>query len=113
MQSIAGAREKLLALFDFRARRQLKLKYKGCHFNKIVAEACEDQQVFDRVRAHKDRFRKYIYDLVLQTGHRRMLDDDTLTDTIFLLLEGGIAMGAMYRSPEWTEKTKKIVLSFL
>ena len=112
MRPIAGARERLLALFDFRVRRQLKLKYKGCHFNKIVAEACEDPQVFDRVRAHKDRFRKYIYDLVRQTGHRST-DDDTLADTIFLLLEGGIAMGALYRSPEYTEKGRRIVASFL
>ena len=113
MLPIAGARERLLALFDFRVRRQLKLKYKGCHFNKIVAETCEDQQVFDRVRAHKDRFRKYIYDLVRQTGHRQLLDDDTLADTIFLLLEGGIAMGAMYHSPDYTEKARRIVASFL
>jgi len=112
MRPIAGARERLLALFDFRVRRQLKLKYKGCHFNKIVAETCEDQQVFDRVRAHKDRFRKYIYELVRQTGHRQS-DDDTLADTIFLLLEGGIAMGALYRSPEYTEKGRRIVASLL
>jgi len=112
MRPIAGARERLLALFDFRVRRQLKLKYKGCHFNKIVAETCEDQQVFDRVRAHKDRFRKYIYELVRQTGHHQS-DDDTLADTIFLLLEGGIAMGALYRSPEYTEKGRRIAASIL
>jgi len=113
MRPIAGTRDKLLALFDFRVRRQLKLKYKGCHFNKIVAETCEDQEVFDRVRAHKDRFRKYILDLVRQTDHRGLLDDDMLADTIFLLLEGGIAMGAMYRGPDYAEKARRIAGSFL
>src|ERR1700734_209683 len=48
MATISGPRERLLALFDFRIRRQLRLKYKGCHFNKIIAETCEDQEVFDR-----------------------------------------------------------------
>jgi AcrR family transcriptional regulator len=113
MQPIAGARDRLLALFDFRVSRQLRLKYKGCHFNKIVAETCEDQQVFDRVRAHKERFRQYIYDLVIEADHRNLLDDDTLTDTLFLLLEGGIAMGAIYRSPDYAEKAKRIAGSFL
>lgn len=113
MATITGPREKLLALFDFRIRRQLRLKYKGCHFNKIIAETCEDQEVFDRVRTHKERFRQYIYSLVKQTDHRKILDDNMLADTIFLLLEGGIAVGAMYRSPDYTEKARGIAASFL
>src|SRR6201996_5810689 len=35
---VAGPREKLLALFDFRIRRQQRNKYRGCNFNKITAE---------------------------------------------------------------------------
>lgn len=113
MQPFGGARERLLALFDFRVGRQLRLNYKGCHFNKIIAETCEDQEVFDRVRTHKERFRQYIFRLVSQTGHRRILDDESLTDTIFLLLEGGIAVGAMYRSSAYAERARQIVESFL
>jgi AcrR family transcriptional regulator len=113
MQPIAGARDRLLALFDFRVSRQLRLKYKGCHFNKIVAETCEDQQVYDRVRAHKERFRKYILQLVAETDRRNFPDDEMLADTLFLLLEGGIALGAMYRSPDYTEKAKRIAMTFL
>jgi AcrR family transcriptional regulator len=113
VRPLSGARERLLALFDFRIGRQLRLKYKGCHFNKIVAETCEDPEVFDRVRTHKERFRQYIFTLVAQTDHRRILDDENLTDTIFLLLEGGIAVGAMYRSSAYAEKAKTIAESFL
>ena len=113
MQPIAGPRDQLLALFDFRTKRQLRLKYKGCHFNKIVAETCEGEAVFDRVRMHKERFRQYIHDLVVQTDHRKLLDDETLTDTLFLLLEGGIALGAMYRSPDYAGKARRIAASFL
>jgi AcrR family transcriptional regulator len=113
MQPIAGAREKLLALFDFRIRRQQRINYKGCHFNKIVAESYDAPEVFDLVRAHKDRLWRYINDVVRQTGHRQLMNDDALTDTIFILLEGGITLGAMYRSPDWTEKAKVIVSTLL
>src|SRR5579872_1046728 len=40
------AREKLLALFDFRVERQRRFNHKGCHFSKIIAETCDDEQVF-------------------------------------------------------------------
>lgn len=101
-------KEKLLALFDYRIQRQRKLKYKGCHFNKITAETNEDEQVHLRVRAHKERFRQYIRDLVAQAGHRGVLGEDILADTLFLLLEGGIAVGAMFRSSADAEKARRI-----
>lgn len=106
-------REKLLGLFDFRIQRQQKLKYKGCHFNKITAETCDDEQVFQRVKAHKGRFRQYIRDLVAAAGHRGALGDEMLVDTLFLLLEGGIALGAMFRSSEDAEKARRIAESLL
>jgi AcrR family transcriptional regulator len=109
----SSAREKLIALFDFRIERQKRLRYKGCHFNKITAETNEDMEVFTRVRKHKERLRQYIRDLVSQSGHRGLLADDVLADTFFLLLEGGIALGAMYRNPQDSEKAKLIAISLL
>jgi AcrR family transcriptional regulator len=106
-------REKLMALFDYRIQRQHKLKYKGCNFNKITAETSDDEQVFQRVKMHKERFRQYIRELVRQTHHRHLLDDDSLADALFLLLEGGIAVGAMFRSSEDAEKARRIALSLL
>jgi AcrR family transcriptional regulator len=106
-------REKLLALFDFRIQRQRKLKYRGCHFNKITAETGEDEEVARRVRTHKERFRRYILELVHQTDHRVGIDDEMLADTLFLLLEGGIAIGAMFRSSELAEKARAIADSLL
>jgi len=106
--SFTTPREKLLALFDYRIQRQRKLKYKGCHFNKITAETSDDEQVHLRVRAHKERFRQYIRDLVAEAGHRGLLEGGVLADTLFLLLEGGIAVGAMFRSSEDAEKARRI-----
>ena len=113
LSPMTTAREKLLGLFDYRIQRQRKLKYKGCHFNKITAETSDDEQVYRRVKMHKERFREYIRALVKQTQHRSIFDDNTLTDTLFLLLEGGIAVGAMFRSSEDAEKAKGIAEKFL
>src|ERR1700754_1829467 len=114
LKPIEGAREKLLAIFDFRMQRQVRLKYKGCHFNKIAAEASDDQEVLSRVKAHKQRLRNVIYDLVLQTTQRRsILDNEKLADTLFLLLEDGVAIGGMYRSSEAAEKAKIIAETIL
>jgi len=113
LRPFTDPREKLLAIFDFRIRRQQKLKYRGCHFNKITAEACEEEGVAQRVLVHKERLRGYIHQLVLRVKHRRLLDDDMLTDTIFLLMEGGLAVGAMYRNSKDTKSAKRIVENLL
>ncbi len=114
LKPIESPREKLLAIFDFRIQRQIKLKFKGCHFNKIAAEASDDQEVLSRVKAHKQRLRNVIYDLVSQTTQRRsILDNEKLADTLFLLLEGGVAIGGMYRSSEGGEKAKQIAETIL
>lgn len=113
LQPFYTPRAKLLALFDFRIHRQRSSGYRGCHFSKITAEACDDDQVFLRVKAHKERFRDLIRHMVSETWHRHLVDDDTLSNTIFLLLEGGIAVGAMYRTSEDAEKAKRIVENLL
>jgi hypothetical protein len=70
--------------------------------------------VLARVKAFKVRFRNLIHDLVARTTQRRsILDNDQLADTLFLLLEGGIAVGAMYRSSEAAEKAKQIAETVL
>jgi AcrR family transcriptional regulator len=109
LQPFPTSRAKLIALFDFRIQRQRSSRYRGCHFSKITAETCDDEQVFLRVKAHKDRFRDLIRHLVRETWHRHFLDDDTLANTIFMLLEGGIVLGTMYRTSEDAEKAKRIV----
>jgi AcrR family transcriptional regulator len=113
LKPVEGAREKLLGIFDFRIQRQVKLKFKGCHFNKIAAEASDDEAVLFRVRAFKQRLRNLIYELVSQTSYRSILDNEKLADTLFLLLEGGVAVGAMYRSSEAAEKARQIAEAVL
>ena len=107
-------RDKLLAIFDFRTQRQQKLKYKGCHFSKIGAEASQHEiRVFSLVKAHKERLRNTISDLVDQVKQRKVLSNELLTDTIFLLLEGGIATGSVYRSSQALKNAKRIAETLL
>src|SRR6185437_6618529 len=113
LHPLPTAREKLTALFDFRIHRQRSSGYRGCHFSKIIAETGDDERVFQRVKEHKEQFRALIRHLVKEAWHRHTMDDDTLSNTIFLLLEGGIALGAMYRNSTDAEKAKKIVENLL
>lgn len=113
LYNLPTAREKLIGLFDFRIQRLRSSGYKGCHFSKIAAETCDEEQVFLRVKAHKERFRGLIRQLVRDTWHRHKMDDDTLANAIFLLLEGGISIGAIYRSSVDAEKAKRIAENLL
>ncbi|MBN9385304.1 MAG: TetR/AcrR family transcriptional regulator [Chitinophagaceae bacterium] len=107
-------REKLLAIFDFRLLRQQKLKYKGCHFSKIGAEASQHEiKVFALVKAHKERLRNTIGGLVDQAKHRQLLSNELLTDTLFLLLEGGITTGSVYRSSQALKNAKRAAEALL
>jgi len=114
LRQIPGPREKLLAMFDYRIHRQQKVKYKGCHFSKISAEASQHEiKVFALVRVHKERLKNYISHLVHQVEHKGTLDDELLIDTIFLLQEGGIATGSVYRNSQALKNAKRIVETLL
>lgn len=113
LRPFTDPREKLLAIFDFRIRRQQKLKFRGCHFNKVTAEACDEPGVMERAVAHKERFRKYAYELVVRANQQKVLDHENLTNAIFLLMEGGLAVGAMYRNSKDTKAAKQIVENLL
>jgi len=59
------AKDKVLAIFDFRLARQDEQDYGGCAFVKLSAElATEDQAVSDLIRQHKMKLQKCIVDLL-------------------------------------------------
>jgi len=107
---ISGPREKLLALFDYRIARQVKLSYGGCQFLKICSEVSrEDHQIFEIVGNQKSRFKAYISDLVKDLHDREAstLDPDLLSNTLFLLIEGASAVGGVYKNSECMENAKE------
>lgn len=111
LESVSDPRERLLALIDYRLQRQVKFGFTGCRFVKISLEisAEEEKKVREVTNEHKAKFKERIRELVTEANRKKLLDDDLLTETIFLLLEGSSIQGAMSRSPASLKKTRKIV----
>jgi len=107
-------RKKLLALFDYRLKRQLASNFSGCQFIKASAEINRVEPLaMDEIKIIKERYRNYILNLVKQVEHKQVLTDEMLADTVFLLLEGSSVTGVIQHSPDATRKAKKIVEQLL
>jgi AcrR family transcriptional regulator len=108
-------KDKLLALFDFRIKRQQKLNFGGCQFIKISAEVSrEDHQVLEAVSRQKDRLKIFIVDIVKELPHENsLLNSDLLTEALFLLLEGAAVSGSIYKNQESMEKARQIAEKLL
>ncbi|GAB3925008.1 TetR/AcrR family transcriptional regulator [Larkinella terrae] len=111
---IADPKQKLLALFDQRVKRQQESGFGGCQFIKISAEVSRDEtDVLELVKAQKQRFKDFIGQLVQQVDHSAVLTDEQLTDLIFLLLEGGAVNGSIAKNSSSLHNGKTIVEKFL
>jgi AcrR family transcriptional regulator len=114
LEPIADPRQKLLSLFDHRIWRQQESGFGGCQFVKISAEVSRDEtQVFELVKAQKNRAKNFINQLVIQVNHSQILSDEQLTETVFLLLEGGAINGAIAKSSSSLNSGKAIVEKLL
>jgi len=110
LSPIIDPQEKILALFDFRMARQLKLNFAGCQFIKISSEVPKDDAaVFKAVTHQKDRFRLFILDRLKERNMpNRLMPMEMLADTLYLLLEGAAVTGAIYKSSDALENARKI-----
>jgi len=114
LRPITDPKKKIPAFFDFRILRQQKQAFRGCPFSKISAEISRDEvEVLEVVAAQKNRMKQVIRTMVEQSGHRKILSDDMLTELIFTLQEGAIVTGAIYRSPDAMKNAKKVVMELL
>jgi hypothetical protein len=57
--------------------------------------------------------KQIIRKLVEQSGHRKVLSDEMLTELIFTLQEGAIVTGTIYRNSEPMKNAKKVVMELL
>lgn len=114
LSPVTDPKKKIPAFFDFRIQRQQKQAFKGCPFSKISAEVSQDEvQVLEVVAAQKNRMKQVIRTMVEQSGHRKILNDDLLTELIFMLQEGAIVTGAIYRNSDAMKNAKKVVMELL
>jgi AcrR family transcriptional regulator len=101
---------KLLVIFDHHSERQQIRAFGGCPFTKASSEAgMSDPRILLEVQQTKDRLKSFIKQLVTNSGHKNMLTDKELAETIFLMAEGGIAVGSIFKERESLQAAKKII----
>jgi AcrR family transcriptional regulator len=109
-------KQKVLALFDSRIESQFKTGFNGCAFVRVSAEVEKtDAAIFKQLSHQKDKLRSLIRDLVaaIKPSETRLLTDEQLGDTLFLLLEGAATTGTIKKEPEPVRTAKKIAEKLL
>ena len=93
----AAPADQLVGLFDALSTACRREGYRGCAFINAAAESQPGTPVHDRTVAHKDRVLAWVTGLSASAGAR---EPEQLARTLTLLLDGGLASGALDASPE-------------
>ena len=91
------ARDQLVGLFDALGTACRREGYRGCAFLNAAAESEPGTPVHARTVAHKDAVRTWVRDLADEAGSS---DPEALARSLTLLLDGGLASGALDADPE-------------
>lgn len=114
VNKVEDPKQKVLAVFDYHKERQKLRNNGGCPFIKANGEAGqEDPGISGEIQRAKTRLKKLIARLVTNSGHKQVLTDKELTETVFLMLEGGIAIGAVFKNGNHLAAAKKIVFNLM
>jgi AcrR family transcriptional regulator len=89
--------DQLVGLFDALGTACRRDGYRGCAFINAGAEAAAGTPVHERTIAHKQAVLAWLRDLAVQAG---VVDPDLLARSLALLLDGGLADGALAADPE-------------
>lgn len=89
--------DQLVGLFDALGTACRREGYRGCAFINAAAEAEPGTPVHERTVAHKRAVRSWVRELAAGAG---AADPGGLARTLTLLLDGGLASGALDASPE-------------
>ncbi len=89
--------DQLVGLFDALTSACRRPGYRGCAFINAAAETAAGTPVHDRTVAHKQRVLTWVRDLAQRAG---ATDPDQLARALTLLLDGGLASGALDADPE-------------
>jgi len=110
INKVTGRKEKLLAIFDYYVERQQFREYGGCPFIKANSEAgMADPRVQEEITNAKLRLKNFIKQLVMASGHKKILSDKELAETIFLLTEGGVTAGSVFKNGDELKQAKNII----
>lgn len=89
--------DQLVGLFDALATACRRPGYRGCAFINAAAETTPGSPVHDRTVAHKRNVLAWIRDLAQRAGAQ---DPDQLARALTILLDGGLASGALDGDPK-------------
>ncbi|WP_146941614.1 TetR/AcrR family transcriptional regulator [Chryseobacterium hagamense] len=99
------AKSTVASSFDFLIYMNQKEDFRGCSFLNILSEIPMDNvKILSVIQDHKADLRKYFSELV---------EDQDLSDHIYLLFESSIIESQLFRSDELIEKSKKIVIQII
>jgi len=96
--------DQLVGLFDALGTACRRDGYRGCAFINAAAESVPGTPVHERTVAHKDAVRAWVRDLAEEAGAS---DPDGLARTLTLLLDGGLASGALDADPAAAERARQ------
>ncbi len=95
--------DQLVGLFDALGNTCRADGYRGCAFINTAAEAEAGSAVHERTVAHKSAVLAWIRDLAVRAG---AADPDGLARALTLLLDGGLASGALDAHPDAPAQAK-------
>ncbi len=102
--------DQLVGLFDALGTACRRDGYRGCAFINAAAEAAPGTPVHERTVAHKQAVLTWLRDLATRTGAD---DPNSLARSLALLLDGGLADGALAADPEAPRAAKEAARSLI
>ncbi len=96
--------DRLVGLFDALGSACRREGYRGCAFINAAAETAPDSPVHARTVAHKQQVLAWVRALAAEAGAG---DPDGLARSLTLLLDGGLASGALDADPEAALRAKQ------
>ncbi|SHF44360.1 TetR/AcrR family transcriptional regulator [Chryseobacterium sp. OV279] len=110
INKVEDPKEKLLAIFDHHTQRQEIRKFGGCPFIKVNDEAgTDDPRFLAEIQATKIHSKEFIKMLVENSGHKKILSDEELAETIYVMLEGSIVTASVFKRADEIQSAKKII----
>lgn len=110
INKVADPKEKLLAIFDHHTERQQFREFGGCPFIKANADmGTSDPRILQEVSKAKLHLKTFITLLVANSGHKKILSDSELAETIFLFTEGGVTAGSVFKQSADLQAAKNII----
>ncbi|CAD0223825.1 TetR/AcrR family transcriptional regulator [Chryseobacterium sp. JV274] len=99
------SKSKTTKAFDFLVYMNEKENFRGCSFLNILSEIPMDNiKILSVIQSHKADLRNYFSELI---------DDDELSDHVYMLFESSIIESQLFKSNELIEKSKKIVTNLI